>query len=95
MPDTNYPPPLDYITRGEFGALDAHVRDLQADMVLVKANQADTQTDIKSIDKRLDDIAAKLKELIGWRSFLLTGGIGVGWGVAQGILHLLGWGTAP
>lgn len=95
MPDTNYLPPQDYITRGEFGALDAHVRDLQADMVLVKASQSGTQNDIKSIDKRLDDIALKLKELIGWRSFLLTGGIGAGWGMVQGILHMLGWGTAP
>ncbi|WP_395495160.1 hypothetical protein [Acetobacter sp. KSO5] len=95
MPDTIYPPPQDYITRGEFGALDSHVRDLQADMVLVKASQSGTQTDIKSIDKRLDDIAIKLKELIGWRSFLLTGGIGVGWGFAQSIMHLLGLGSAP
>ncbi|AQT04854.1 hypothetical protein [Acetobacter persici] len=94
MPNTNYPP-VDYITRGEFNALDGHVRDLQERMVLLKAVQDDTQGDIKSIDKRLDDIAIKLKELIGWRSFLLTGGIGVGWGVVQGILHLLGWGTAP
>lgn len=95
MPDKNYPPTQELITRGEFSALDAHVRELQADMVLVKANQSDTQTDIKSIDKRLDDIALKLKELIGWRSFLLTGGIGAGWGMVQGILHMLGWSPTP
>ncbi|MFE8873638.1 hypothetical protein ACE4RV_10855 [Acetobacter persici] len=90
MPDTNYPP-VDYITRGEFNALDGHVRELQAAMALLKAEQGD----IKSIGKRLDDIAGKLKELIGWRSFLLTSGIGVGWGVVQGILHLFGWSTDP
>jgi hypothetical protein len=31
----------------------------------------------------------------GWRQFLLTGGIGVGWGVFQGICHYFGFGSAP
>ncbi len=75
--------------------LSDHVLTLHEDMVLLKASDQETKNDIQGINSRLDGIYTKLKELMGWRSFLLTGGIGAGWGMVQGILHMLGWGTAP
>lgn len=51
--------------------------------------------DLDGIRSDLRDIKGELKNMRGWKQFLLTGGIGVGWGVVQGIFHLFGVGSAP
>ncbi|CEF41298.1 hypothetical protein predicted by Glimmer/Critica [Acetobacter senegalensis] len=94
MPDTNYPPG-DFIGRGEFAMMDGRVRILESDMALAKANQTETKSDVASIKSGIATIQAELKTMRGWRQFLITGGIGVGWGLVQGIMHVLGWGSAP
>ncbi|MGV4855767.1 hypothetical protein [Acetobacter senegalensis] len=94
MPDTNYPPG-DLIGRGEFAMMDGRMRILESDMALVKAKQDEAKSDVASIKSGIATIQAELKTMRGWRQFLITGGIGVGWGLVQGIMHVLGWGSGP
>lgn len=75
--------------------MDHHVRGLLADVTMLKAYHVETKSDLGAIKSGISAIKAELKTMRGWRQFLVTGGIGVGWGVAQGIMHMLGVGTAP
>ncbi|MCG0995280.1 hypothetical protein [Acetobacter indonesiensis] len=94
MPETNFPPG-DPIYRGEFAMLDGRVRAIEGHILLVKAEQDEAKSDVASIKSGIATIQAELKTMRGWRQFLITGGIGVGWGLVQGIMHVLGWGSAP
>ncbi|OUI90099.1 hypothetical protein HK19_12555 [Acetobacter persici] len=94
MPETNYPVG-DPIYRGEFAMVEGRLRVVERDLALTQADHLEAKADVASIKTGIATIQAELKTMRGWRQFLITGGIGVGWGVVQGILHLLGWGTAP
>lgn len=93
---SDLPLPLgDYVTRPEFLAMRDDVKQIEKDMAVANVRQATAQTDLDGIKAGLNDIKGELKTMRGWRQFLLTGGIGVGWGVFQGICHYFGLGSAP
>lgn len=94
MPDLSMPPDQ-YVTRPEFLAIREDVKQIEKDMAIANVRQATAQTDLDGIKAGLNDIKGELKTMRGWRQFLLTGGIGVGWGVFQGICHYFGFGSAP
>ncbi|MGO2958674.1 MAG: hypothetical protein ACTIDN_06505 [Acetobacter sp.] len=94
MPDITVPQDP-FITRSEFAMMDLHVRGLQADVTMLKAYHVETKSDLGTIKSGISTIKAELKTMRGWRQFLVTGGIGVGWGLVQGVMHMLGVGTAP
>jgi hypothetical protein len=88
-------PPLEHVFRPEFLALRDDVKRVERDLAVMNDRQALVQTDLDGIRSDLRDIKGELKNMRGWKQFLLTGGIGVGWGVVQGIFHLFGVGSAP
>lgn len=94
MPDLPMTPD-NYATRPEFLAIRADVKQIEKDMAVINARQATAQTDLDGIKQGLNDIKGELKTMRGWRQFLLTGGIGVGWGIIQAICHHYGIGSAP
>ncbi|MFT8520372.1 hypothetical protein [Acetobacter syzygii] len=94
MPDLPMTPD-NYATRPEFLAIREDVKQIEKDVAVINARQATAQTDLDGIKQGLNDIKGELKTMRGWRQFLLTGGIGVGWGIIQAICHHYGIGSAP
>jgi len=93
MPDIS-PQSDDYIRRGEFTMLHGVVGGLREEMAVMRAAQSETKDDITSIKGGVATIQQEMKTMRGWRQLLLTGGIGIGWGLVQGVMHMMGWGSA-
>lgn len=70
------------------------LRKAELEIVEIKAMQKMAQTDLTSIKSVLGTITNELRSMRGWKQFLITGGIGFGWGIFQGICHYFGLGSA-